>query len=119
MALIQKRFKQNDFLFATRTASHKVDASQLHRGVLVYSHSNLGNCLRDVSDSDHIYVYHAEKKRVKFVQTKKKVVGLGMNYITESEKVSEGQWVVRLFRIPVAKVKSVKQHKRHFVLEMK
>jgi hypothetical protein len=121
MALIQKRFKQNDFLFASRSAYSKTDPGSMFAGVLVHTIGNVGNYLRDIRDTDHVYAYHAEKQRAKFTQKKVRTGGKDTDKVmqTQSTKVREGKWVVRLFKIPVDKVKSIKQHKRHFVLEMK
>lgn len=120
MALIQKRFKQNDFLFSSRSAYSKTDPASLFSGVLVHTIGKQGSFLRDIRDTDHVYAYHAEKQRAKFTQKKVRTGGKGAEHVTQTQstKIREGKWVVRLFKIPVDKVKSIKQHKRHFVLEM-
>lgn len=119
MAIISRKPKMNDFRVASMTRNHAIDYHDAYRGVLAFTIGSKGTYYSANRDDDHIYVYHVEKKRPKFVQ-KQKIVkngyGGSSRNVTTSTKVRDIEWTVRVFKFPKAIVKSVKQHKRHFDL---
>jgi hypothetical protein len=123
MAIVSRKPKMNDFRVASMTRNHPIGYGDAYAGTLAFTISGKGSHLSAIGrrDDDHIFVYHVEKKRPKFTQ-KKSIVnrhgGIGLVHRTTSTKVRDIEWTVRVFKFPKAIVKSVKQHKRHFDIEL-
>jgi hypothetical protein len=117
MALIQRKAKMNDFRVASTTKNHQPQLSEAYSGVLGHTIGNKGSYLTDHRNRDFVFVYHMEKKRPKWTQ--KKVWSKGdQRDNTKSTQVRPGGWTLRVFKVPKDRVKSVKQHARHFDLEL-
>lgn len=111
MPLIFKLPKLNDFLVATTKGRTKPEINRAIRTPLAYTISSVGVYYGAVgsrhTDNDFAYVYHAEKKRDRFAGPSGK-----------KKKVVEGGWTLRVFKIPLSRIKKIKQHERHFVVEL-
>jgi len=124
MALIQRKLKMNDFRVASMTRNYKIGVGDAYRGTLGHAISNKGTHLSAIGprDDDFIFVFHLEKKRPKFVQKQvlvKNGYGGTPRNTTKSAKIRDTEWTIRVFKFPKNIVKSVKQHARHFDIEIK
>lgn len=120
MAIKQRKLKMNDFKVAQTKHATKPHPRQAISTNLFFTIGNKGTYLSNRSN-DLIYVYHVEKTRAKFTQKKtilNKHGGIGLQNRTVSTKVRDAGWTMRVFAFPSAIVKTVKQHTRHFNIEI-
>lgn len=110
MALVQKRKKLNDFVWSRKFTHNKPTME------FAWTCGGLGVYFTNHRDEDHVYLYHTEKVRPKFkrvVEYYKTGARKGQVKKSEMVQVREGGWATRIFKIPKAMVKNVRQHTRH------
>jgi hypothetical protein len=115
--LIFKIPKMNDFLVSTSVSTTKPYIGSMVGGPGCFTVGNKGVYYSKMGrrDDEMAYVYHSEKRRRRFT---KGMIGKGRKAVEGKIKTVEATWSTRVFAIPLARIKNVKQHSRHFVVEL-
>lgn len=123
MPIVQRKSKLNDFLIGSYTSPrNKPHPNFAVQGALIHTHSKLGTYLSLGGGMTTLCAYHAEKQRPKFKTTTvlfKSGDKKGQVKSKTVEKVRKGGWKLRVFRFPLDRVVSFKQHSRHFDIVLK